>query len=194
MCGGDGSGARPDAPLALASRTPPVVLLVGSSHPASRHLSDPSQRTPGRRDPTKILLHQGTSPRSLTRSLARSPACLAAYTRSPHALAARARLCSYHSQSAGDGSPQCSGPAYHPAGRPFMPTRPRPFTTCNARGSTRFVNTLHTIHHAGSPLSRPPRSLHPRPSRVREHSRSPQAHAQSARDGAAPLIPVRTPP
>ena len=109
----------------------------------------------------------------------RSPHALAAYTRSPHALAARARLCSYHSQSAGDGSPQCSGPAYHPAGRPFMPTRPRPFTTCNARGSTRFVNTLHTIHHAGSPLSRPPRSLHPRSSRVRD-SRSPQAHGPLA--------------
>lgn len=113
----------------------------------------------------------------------RSPHALAACTRPPHALAARARLCSYRSQSAGDGSPQCSGPAFHPAGRPFMPTRPRPFITRNARGSTRFVNTLHTIHHTGSPLSRPPRSLHPRPSRVRD-SRSPQAHGPLA---TAPL-------
>ena len=64
-----------------------------------------------------------------------------------------------------------------------MPTRPRPFITCNARGSTRFVTTLHTIHHAGSPLSRPPQSLHPRSSRVRD-SRSPQAHGPLA---TAPL-------
>ena len=64
-----------------------------------------------------------------------------------------------------------------------MPTQPRPFITRNVRGSTRFVNTLHTIHHAGSPLSRPPRSLHPRSSRVRD-SRSPQAHGPLA---TAPL-------
>ena len=63
--------------------------MIGSSHPASRHLSDPSQRAPGPRDPTKILLHQ-RYPRSLplARPLTRVPL---SPRRSPHALAARAR-------------------------------------------------------------------------------------------------------
>ena len=158
--------------------SPPLRSFAAHARSARSNQNPPSSRylSAVARPLARPLTSVPLSPR-------RSPHALAAYTRSPHALAARARLCSYHSQSAGDGSPQCSGPAYHPAGRSFMPTRPRPFTTRNARGSTRFVNTLHTIHHAGSPLSRPPRSLHPRPSRVGtlghlKRTRSPLATAQ----------------
>ena len=76
--------------------------MIGSSHLASRHLSDPSSTRQVREIQPKssfirrYLLH-GRS-RSLARSPARpcaEPPTLAARARRIHALAARARLCSY---------------------------------------------------------------------------------------------------
>ena len=131
---------------------PPNIRLIRRTHtlndtlPHKCHHHHQSKQSCAWSRPARVLRRPPGAPGVSTPA----PLALALHrTRSPHTrarrtLAARARLCSYRSQSAGDGSPQRSGPAY----------RPRPFITRNARGSTRFVNTLHTIHHAGSPAHR----------------------------------------
>ena len=144
------------------------VRQVGSIQPKSSFIKRYLLR--GRSSLARPLTSVPLSPR-------RSPHALAACTRPPHALAARARLCSYRSQSAGDGSPQCSGPAY------VVPSCP---PTLHAHAAAPIHHPqcprldplrLHPPHHTSRRLTRPPRSLHPRPSRVRD---SPQAHGPLA--------------
>ena len=179
--------------------------MIGSSHPASLRLSDPSQHAPGPRDPTKILLHQKVPPprslslaRPLTRvplSPRRSPHALAAYTRSPHALAARARRT-------------------RPSLFVSFTVRGRRLTTMLRPGLPSCRPTLHAhaaapIHHPQCPRLDPLRQQPPHhtPRRLTALSSTPisppsleqgpglsvTSSARSARDGAAPLTPVRTP-
>ena len=161
------------------------VRQVGSIQPKSSFIK--RYRLRGRSPLARPLTSVPLSPR-------RSPHALAACTRPPHALAARARLCSYRSQSAGDGSPQCSGPAY------VVPSCP---PTLHAHAAAPIHHPqcprldplrLHPPHHTSRRLTALSSTPVSPPSFEQGPGLSVTSSARSARDGAAPLTPVRTTP